>query len=153
MRGSRWGAGWLLLPALCLAHAVGANPPLRVCLEANGAPFSSEARPDHGIDHAVAARVAGALGRPPHRFALYRARVPTTRLQASGYRHVLGVNTGFAGIAPALLREVDRALEDLMATGRIAAAGLCYTAPGSPAVLPALTPRLLARREAFAAVR
>jgi ABC-type amino acid transport substrate-binding protein len=87
-----------------------------------------------------------------HRFEIYRARVPTTRLRESGYRHVLRVNTGFVGIAPALLDEVDRALQKLTARGRIAAiveaSGLRYTAPGKPAVLPPITPRLLARRVA-----
>jgi ABC-type amino acid transport substrate-binding protein len=87
-----------------------------------------------------------------HRFEVYRSRVPTTRLRETGYRHVLAVNTGFAGIAPALLHEVDRALQRLMTAGRIAAIveayGLSYTVPGTPAVLPPLTPRLLARREA-----
>ena len=86
-----------------------------------------------------------------HRFEIYRSRVPNTRLQETGYRHVLAVNTGFAGIAPALLQEVDGALQKLMARGDVAAIveahGLSYTAPGKPAILPPITPRLLARRE------
>jgi ABC-type amino acid transport substrate-binding protein len=87
-----------------------------------------------------------------HRFDVYRVSRPTTQLRESDYQHPLGVNTGFAGIAPALLREVDRALRELMTKGRIASsvesAGIHYTSPLEPAILPQLTPRLLTWREA-----
>ena len=85
-----------------------------------------------------------------HRFEIYRARVPDTRLRETGYRHDLAVNTGFVAIVPALLEEVNNVLRRLIATGRIAGAveahGLSYSPPVNPAILPPITPRLLARR-------
>lgn len=84
-----------------------------------------------------------------HRFELYRARTPETRLKATDYRHPLGVNTGFVGRDRSLIRAVDDALGVLVANGQIAeiveAEGLGYSGPRSPAILPSLTPRLLAR--------
>ena len=300
MSGGQQKARWLLLGVLCFGNMAEASTPLRVCLEAKSAPFSSDSGPSHGVDYDVAALVAEALKRPlavhwfrasveeefpaplqaswllsrgscqlvggyplaqdglgaarsaelrsaepglpslttrlrplaasrpylslpltlisttdtlvrrldnvvglrlaveresladaiatvygggrlrerirrlafgedavfqvletqaadfalieQHRFEIYRSRVPTTRLRETGYRHVLAVNTGFVGIARPLLDEVGRALQELTATGRIAAIveayGLSYTAPGKPAILPPLTPRLLAQREA-----
>ena len=107
---------------------------------------------DDAIFRALETRAADFALIEQHRFEIYRSRVPSTGLQETGYRHVLAVNTGFAGIAPALLHDVDRALQELTARGRIAAIveayGLSYTAPGKPAILPPITPRLLARREA-----
>jgi len=84
-----------------------------------------------------------------HRFELYRARAPATRLHDTGYRHPLGVNTGFVGRDPLLISALDDALRVLVANGRVAeiveAHGLGYSAPMPPAILPRLTPRLLAR--------
>ncbi len=84
-----------------------------------------------------------------HRFELYRARTPTTRLRDTGYRHPLAVNIGFIGRDPSLLAALDDALRLLLADGRIAeiveAHGLGYSPPMAPAILPRLTPPLLAR--------
>ncbi len=84
-----------------------------------------------------------------HRFELYRGRRPGTRLRDTGYQHPLGVNTGFVGRAAKLMAEVDVALRDLLVTGRAAriveAQGLSYSTPTRPAILPSLTPRLLAQ--------
>lgn len=84
-----------------------------------------------------------------HRFELYRARTPGTRLRETGYRHPLGVNTGFVGRSAELISVVDATLGDLVATGGAAeiveTRGLGYSSPGRPAILPPLTPRLLAQ--------
>jgi ABC-type amino acid transport substrate-binding protein len=84
-----------------------------------------------------------------HRFELYRARAPATRLRETGYRHPLGVNTGFVGRAPELISRVDAVIRDLVASGVAAriveARRLGYSPPLRPAILPPLTPRLLAQ--------
>jgi ABC-type amino acid transport substrate-binding protein len=86
-----------------------------------------------------------------HRFELYRGHFPDTRLRETGYRHGLAVNTGFTGIDPLLLAEVDIAIQALGASDRIAeiseAYGLSYSSPVDPAIFPPITPRLLARRQ------
>jgi ABC-type amino acid transport substrate-binding protein len=105
---------------------------------------------DDAIFQALEAGTADVAFIEQHRFEIYRTRVPNTRLRESHYRHGLAVNTGFVGIAPPLLEEVNRALRPLIATGRIAEAvedhGLGYSPPVKPAILPPITPRLLARR-------
>ena len=84
-----------------------------------------------------------------HRFELYRQRAPDTSLRETGYRHPLGVNAGFVGRTPGLIAEVDAVLRDLVSSGVAAeiveARGLGYAPPSRPAVLPPLTPRLLAQ--------
>jgi hypothetical protein len=107
---------------------------------------------DDAIFRALESRAADYAFIEAHRFEIYRSRVPSTGLEETGYRHGLAVNTGFVGIAPELLEEVDRSLQKLGGSRRIAgvveAYGLSYTEPGRPAILPPITPRLLARREA-----
>ena len=104
---------------------------------------------DDAIFQALEAGTADVALIEQHRFEIYRTRVPNTGLRESDYRHGLAVNTGFVGIAPPLLEEVNRALRPLIATGRIAEAvedhGLSYSPPVKPAILPPITPRLLAR--------
>ena len=84
-----------------------------------------------------------------HRFEIYRARVPTSHLQSTNYRHPLAVNTGFVGIDPTLLAKVSGVLKRLVETTHISdvvvARGLSYSPPVRPAILPPLTPRLLMR--------
>jgi ABC-type amino acid transport substrate-binding protein len=76
---------------------------------------------------------------PLHRFDAYRAAHPQTGLRDSGYRFPIGYNLGFVGLAsrPALLEEVDKALEKL-GDGEIAAlahnAGMTFVPPRTPAV-------------------
>ena len=64
MSGGRRQARWLLLGVVLAGCVAEARPPLRVCLEANSAPFSSDSGPGHGLDYDVAAVVAEALQRP-----------------------------------------------------------------------------------------
>ena len=55
-----------LLLQVAVLHAAEADAPsyLSVCLDDDNAPFSSEARPERGIDVEVAQALAGQLGRP-----------------------------------------------------------------------------------------
>lgn len=103
----------------------------------------------HAVFEALERGAADVAFVEAHRFALYRADRPETRLRSTGYRHGLAVNAGFVGTSVALLDAVDRALAELLESGRVAAIvagyGLDYAAPVAPAILPPLTPRLLAQ--------
>lgn len=76
-----------------------------------------------------------------HRFDAYRRRTPNTQLRATEYRHALGFNMGFVGLARRqdLLDQVNGALDDLMRAGKIeafsAAVGMTFVAPTEPAIL------------------
>lgn len=111
----------------------------------------------HAIFEAIERGAAEVAFVEAHRFALYRVDRPETRLRSTGYRHGLAVNTGFVGISAALLDAVDRALARLIGSGRIAAIvteyGLDYAAPVAPAILPPLTPRLLAQPQGVHSAR
>jgi ABC-type amino acid transport substrate-binding protein len=75
-------------------------------------------------------------------FDAWRLRHGTSGLVPSGYRHSIGFNMGFVGLASskALIDQVDVVLADLQAHDAIAplakAAGLTFIPPRTPAVLP-----------------
>jgi len=75
------------------------------------------------------------------RFDAYRLAHPDTAITASGYYYPIGANRGYVGLAgdPALLTDVNKALSDLAAEGKIAEfgkqAGLTYLPPREPAIL------------------
>ncbi|OAF12957.1 ABC transporter substrate-binding protein [Bradyrhizobium centrolobii] len=75
------------------------------------------------------------------RFDAHRAVHPDTAITASGYYYPIGANRGYVGLAsdPALITEVNKALGELAAEGRIAElgkqAGLTYLPPREPAIL------------------
>jgi ABC-type amino acid transport substrate-binding protein len=75
------------------------------------------------------------------RFDAYRGSHPDTGLAASGYLYPIGVNRGYVGLRRNrdFMAEVDRALDELQASGKLAAfgraAGLTYLPPREPVVL------------------
>jgi hypothetical protein len=75
------------------------------------------------------------------RLDAYRAEHPDTRLIASGYYYSVGFNIGLVGLATdmTLIGKVDRAIDDLLATGDLPALAraerLTYVPPRQPAVL------------------
>jgi ABC-type amino acid transport substrate-binding protein len=75
-------------------------------------------------------------------FDAWRLRHGLAGLAASGYRHSIGFNMGFVGLASnrALIEQVDAVLADLQAHDAIAplasAAGLTFIPPRAPAVSP-----------------
>ncbi len=81
------------------------------------------------------------------RFDAYRAEHPNTRIRPTGYYYPVGFNMGFVGLASeaALIAEVDRALDALLARNAIAplaaAVGMTYLPPRQPEVLEHLTLR------------
>lgn len=80
-----------------------------------------------------------------HQFDAWRREHPDARVAASGYRHSIGFNVAFAGLASDrdLIAGVDAILADLMATGRVAAlaqtSGVTYIPPRMPEIAPAIT--------------
>ena len=83
------------------------------------------------------------------RWDAWRARHAEGGLHDTGYRHALGFNLGFAALASRaeLLAAVDRVLTPLLAAeapALAAQAGLSWSPPREPAVLPRLTLRRLA---------
>jgi ABC-type amino acid transport substrate-binding protein len=88
---------------------------------------------------------------PLHRFDAYRARHPQTALKPSGYYHPIGFNMGFVGLATEapLIRQVDAAIGDLLASGAFPAfaerSGMTYVPPLPPDVQE--SPSLSALRE------
>ncbi len=82
-------------------------------------------------------------------FDAWRLRHGPDGLTATGYRHSIGFNMGFAGLAsdPALIGQVDNALADLEAQNALApmavAAGLTFVPPRAPAVSPDVLPKAL----------
>ncbi|HEY0183227.1 MAG TPA: transporter substrate-binding domain-containing protein [Rhodopila sp.] len=78
-------------------------------------------------------------------FDAWQSRHASSGLAASGYRHSIGFNMGFAGLASnrALLDQVDAVLADLQAHGGIAPlaaeAGLTFIPPRPVAVQPDVT--------------
>jgi ABC-type amino acid transport substrate-binding protein len=82
------------------------------------------------------------------RWDAWRARHRGAGLRDTGYRHPLGFNLGFAALASRgeLIAAVDGALEALLpveAPALAAEAGLSWSPPRQPAVLPRLTLRQL----------
>lgn len=79
------------------------------------------------------------------RYDAFRARHPTTALVLSSYRHPVGFNLGFVGLArdAALLAEVNGAIERLRNDKELPAlarkAGLTYFEPRPPEVSPPIT--------------
>lgn len=80
-----------------------------------------------------------------HRFDLYRAQHPGTRLTSSGHYHSIGFNIGgiaLASEAP-LVAEVDAAISDMLARDELPAlarvAGLTYLPPREPNVSAPIT--------------
>lgn len=82
-------------------------------------------------------------------FDAWRLRHDASGLKASGYRHSIGFNMGFAGLASngALVKQVDGVLNDLAAHDAIAplahTAGLTFVAPRTPDVQPDVLPAAL----------
>lgn len=82
-------------------------------------------------------------------FDAYRAAHPGTALRDSGWRHPVGFNIGFVGVATRrdLLDRVDGALDAMQASGELrtlaAGAGLQWAAATAPDIAPRLTPALL----------
>lgn len=83
------------------------------------------------------------------RFDAYRAEHPDTRIKPTGYYYRVGFNMGFVGLdrEAALLAEVNRALDDMLAQDAVAplaaAAKMTYLPPRQPEVLEHLTLREL----------
>jgi ABC-type amino acid transport substrate-binding protein len=83
------------------------------------------------------------------RFDAYRAEHPDTRIKPTGYYYRVGFNMGFVGLdsEAALIAEVNRALDDMLAQDAVAplaaAAGMTYLPPRRPEVLEHLTLREL----------
>jgi hypothetical protein len=79
-------------------------------------------------------------------FDAWRLRHGSSGLTLSSYRHSVGFNMGFVGLASdkALIEQVDATLADLQAHDAVAplavAAGLTFVAPRTPAVLPDVRP-------------
>jgi ABC-type amino acid transport substrate-binding protein len=73
-------------------------------------------------------------------FDAYRADHPATKIAATGYVHPVGFNLGFAGLASdtALLRQVDGAIAELLASGELptlaAEVGLTFLPPRQPEI-------------------
>ena len=86
-----------------------------------------------------------------HRWDAWRAAHPDTTLTLNGYRHPIGVNAGFVGLAAEaeLLTTVDAAIESLRTgdtlPGLAQAAGVTWVPPQAPAVRPPV--RLAALRD------
>lgn len=82
-------------------------------------------------------------------FDAWHMRHGSGGLAASGYRHSVGFNMGFVGLASnrALIEQVDAVLTDLQAHDAIAplaaTAGLTFTPPREPAVQPDVRPTAL----------
>ncbi len=82
-------------------------------------------------------------------FDAWRLRHASSNLRPSGYRHSLGFNMGFVGLASdkALIEKVDQALADLQAHDAIApmavSAGLTFVPPRPQAVQPNVLPASL----------
>jgi ABC-type amino acid transport substrate-binding protein len=74
------------------------------------------------------------------RFDAYAAGHPATKLKATGFRHRIGFNMGFAGLSTnaALVAAADKAVADLLQTGELpalaASVGLTYVPPSGPPV-------------------
>jgi hypothetical protein len=81
------------------------------------------------------------------RFDAYRAEHPDTRIKPTGYYFPVGFNMGFVGLETeaALIAEVNRALDQLLAENAIAplaaAAKMTYLPPRQPEILEHLTLR------------
>jgi len=74
-------------------------------------------------------------------FDAYRTEHPDTKVSASGFYYRIGFNLGFVGLSTeaALIEQVDKAIEDLLAKDEIAplakANGLTYVPPTQPEIL------------------
>ena len=82
-------------------------------------------------------------------FDAWRLRHGSGNLADSGYRHSIGFNMGFVGLATdqTLIRQVDAVLAELQAQDEIAPlalnAGLTFIPPRNPVVLPDVQPAAL----------
>jgi len=80
-----------------------------------------------------------------HRFDVYRAAHPETRIVATNFFYPIAFNMGFVGLSTnaALIAEVNHALLDMRANGELEKyahdAGMTYVAPVAPAVLEHFT--------------
>jgi ABC-type amino acid transport substrate-binding protein len=80
-----------------------------------------------------------------HRFDLYKQTHPGTKVRSSGFNFPVAFNLGYVALSShlALIEEVDAALDQLQASGEIAAiaaaAGVTYVTPSEPAISPEVT--------------
>lgn len=84
-----------------------------------------------------------------HRFDAYRKGHPQTKLIASGYRHPLGFNMGFAALDrdAALVEEVDKAIATMLKDGTLPelarSVEMTFVPPRAPELLDRITPAML----------
>lgn len=84
-----------------------------------------------------------------HRFDAYRKVRPQTKLVASGYRHSLGFNMGFAALDrdSALVEEVNKIIATMLEDGTLhelaRKADMTFVPPRAPEVLDRITPAML----------
>lgn len=82
---------------------------------------------------------------PLHRFDLYRAEHPETKLRVAGYYDRIGFNMGFVALSTDadLLRRVNDAIGEMLAGGELPAlaqaAGMTYVPPRQPDVLESVS--------------
>lgn len=81
-----------------------------------------------------------------HEFDAFRAAHPATKLKASGFYYRIGFNMGFVGLAsePALIAQVNQALDALLKANELPAmakaAGATYLPPRQPEVTERILP-------------
>jgi ABC-type amino acid transport substrate-binding protein len=87
---------------------------------------------------------------PLHRFDLYRAEHPDTKLRVAAYYEHIGFNMGFVALSSeaSLLDRVNGAIGEMLQTGELGAlaqaAGMTYVPPRQPDILESLSLRDLA---------
>ncbi|WP_428423705.1 substrate-binding periplasmic protein [Methylibium sp.] len=127
-------AAGLLLCALGVRAAEADAPAyLSVCVDDDNAPFSSEARPERGIDVEVAQAIAGQLGRP---LKLVWAQVPNRGGIGRALRQTLaaGKCDAYLGIPQDPDLAKDLAERKLVTSGPYLVLGyVLVAAPGKPA--------------------
>lgn len=126
-------AAWLALASGPRAAEPDAPAYLSVCVDDDNAPFSSETRPERGIDVDVAQALAGQLGRP---LKLVWAQVPNRGGLGKALRQTLGAGKcdAYLGVPqdPDLAR--DLAERKLVTSQPYLALGyVLVAAPGKPA--------------------
>jgi ABC-type amino acid transport substrate-binding protein len=84
-----------------------------------------------------------------HRFDAYRQSHSETKLVASGYRHPLGFNMGFAALAhhQSLVEDMNKAIATMLEDDTLSAlarnAGMTFVPPRAPELLGRITPAML----------
>ena len=84
-----------------------------------------------------------------HRFDAYRTRRPQTKLVASGYRHPVGFNMGFAALDrdQGLIEEINKIIAAMLEDGTLPAlaqkAAMTFVPPRAPNLLDRITPAML----------